>query len=240
MGSHTQGLTTKSMPEEHSPSTTAIPNPASSRTSCRPYTQPMDRLWTPWRAQYLTGDRGSRPGVPIALNAWPGKATACVFCNMLQSVAWAKQTGMPPDEADQAAGILALEPTGFVCLNAFPYTSGHLLILPYCHTSSLAELPASTAADLMLLAQRAERWLRQAYSPDGLNLGMNLGEAAGAGIAAHLHLHILPRWAGDGNFMMTTADTRVLPETLGDTWTRLRQVIHQDATHPKLQTSTYQ
>ena len=198
----------------------------------------MDRLWTPWRGRYITGKLPGRKGVPEALSAWPGEDTGCVFCNILASVHWAKQTGMPADEADRAVGVLALRTHCFVCLNAFPYSSGHLLILPYRHTSSLADLPSPAANELILLAQQAEGWLRQAYSPDGLNFGMNLGEAAGAGIAAHLHLHALPRWAGDGNFMMTTADTRVLPETPADTWTRLREVIAAKTTGARVQTST--
>ena len=198
----------------------------------------MDRLWTPWRGQYITGKLPGIKGVPEALRAWPGDDTGCVFCNMLASVQWAKRCGMPPVDADREAGILTLETHCFVCLNAFPYSSGHLLILPYRHTSSLADLPSPTANELILLAQHAERWLRQAYSPDGLNFGMNLGEAAGAGVAAHLHLHALPRWAGDGNFMMTTADTRVLPETPAATWERLRKVITENATSNYVQTST--
>ena len=156
---------------------------------------------------------------------------------MLASVRWATNAGMPAEQAERAAGILTLEPECFVCLNAFPYASGHLLILPYCHTSSLAALPVTTANELILLAQQAETWLREAYSPDGLNFGMNLGEAAGAGIAAHLHLHALPRWAGDGNFMLTTADTRILPETPADTWRRLRAIVDRGTTRNEMQTS---
>ena len=199
----------------------------------------MDRLWTPWRSQYISGKLAGKKGVPASLSAWPGADTGCVFCNMLASVQWAKQAGTPAAEADRAASILALRTHCFVCLNAFPYSSGHLLILPYCHTSSLADLPLEAAHELILLAQQAEGWLRKAYTPDGLNLGMNLGEAAGAGVAAHLHLHVLPRWTGDGNFMMTTADTRVLPETPADTWTRLRRILLDDATPEKVQTSTH-
>ncbi len=145
---------------------------------------------------------------------------------------------MAADQAERAAGILTMEARCFVCLNAFPYSSGHLMILPYVHTASLAALPSQTAQDLVLLAQRAELWLRRCYQPDGLNFGMNLGEAAGAGVAGHLHLHGLPRWAGDGSFMMTTADTRILPESPAETWSKLRRAIADDATSAKLQTST--
>ena len=157
---------------------------------------------------------------------------------MLAAVLWAKDIGMPEEEAEQAAGILTMQQHCFVCLNAFPYSSGHLMILPYVHTASLASLPPLAANELISLAQRAERWLQRAYRPDGLNFGMNLGEAAGAGVAGHLHLHGLPRWSGDGNFMLTTADTRILPETPADTWKKLRSAIAHEATAEKVQTST--
>ena len=140
---------------------------------------------------------------------------------------------MPPEDAEQTAGILLLETHCFVCLNAFPYTSGHLMILPYLHTASLAALPAAAAQELVVLAQRAEIWLQECYKPDGLNFGMNLGEAAGAGVAGHLHLHALPRWTGDASFMTTTADTRILPETPLQTWKKLRRVIGSEATSTK-------
>ena len=203
------------------------------------YTPLMDRLWTPWRNNYITGKVGGRKGVPEELSNWPGEDTSCVFCNMLGAVAWAKQTGIAAPDAERAAGILTMRSHGFVCLNAFPYSSGHLLILPYGHTPSLAALPRESAIELILLAQHAELWLRRAYSPDGLNFGMNLGEAAGAGVAGHVHLHALPRWTGDGSFMMTTADTRILPETPSDTWKRLRTLIDDEATSNDLQTSTH-
>ncbi len=99
-------------------------------------------------------------------------------------------------------------------LNAFPYSSGHVMILPYLHTDSLAKLPVETAEEIMRPAQRMETVLREVYKPDGINLGMNLGEAAGAGVAGHIHLHVLPRWFGDTNFMTVVGETRVLPETL--------------------------
>ncbi len=198
----------------------------------------MDRLWTPWRNDYVGGKIAGRKGVPEALSAWPGDDTSCVFCNMLAAVRWAKDTGSSAEEAEQAAGILTMEKHCFVCLNAFPYSSGHLMILPYLHTASLTSLPSDAANELIWLAQRAESWLRRAYHPDGLNFGMNLGEAAGAGVAGHLHLHGLPRWSGDGSFMLTTADTRILPETPADTWKRLRTALAKEATCENMQTST--
>ena len=149
---------------------------------------------------------------------------------MLGAVQWAKDIGMDAEYAERAAGIILMERTCFVCLNAFPYSSGHLMILPYVHTASLASLQSEVASEVMALAQRAETWLRTCYQPDGLNFGMNLGEAAGAGVAGHLHLHVLPRWSGDGSFMMTTAETRLLPETPAETWQKLRAVITMQAT----------
>ncbi len=193
----------------------------------RPYTCFMDRLWTPWRYNYITGAQpqerpGMRPGVPEALEAWPGADTGCIFCNLIQSVQWAIAAGMPAENAERCGLVVARLETAFLCLNAFPYSSGHVLVLPYRHTGSLAELPVSEAEEIMRVAQAVERTLRQVYKPDGINLGMNLGQAAGAGVAGHLHLHALPRWFGDTNFMTVTAETRILPETLEVTWRRLR------------------
>lgn len=190
----------------------------------------MDRLWTPWRGAYVSGNSTGWKGVPAELAAWPGPDRSCVFCNMLGAVLWAKEIGMSAEQAEKAAGILLMQSNCFVCLNAFPYSSGHLMILPYCHTASLASLQPEVAGEMMTLAQRAELWLRSCYQPDGLNFGMNLGEAAGAGVAGHLHLHALPRWSGDGSFMMTTAETRLLPETPAETWHKLRSAIALEAT----------
>lgn len=110
----------------------------------------------------------------------------------------------------------------FVLLNRYPYTSGHLMIAPYEHVSRLTASAESTTDEMMLLARRAEQVLESVYHPDGLNLGMNLGEAAGAGIEQHIHLHVLPRWKGDANFMSTVGSTRIIPETLEDTYAKLR------------------
>ena len=152
--------------------------------------------------------------------AWPGDL-GCVFCNLLAAASYAVEHGTPAEEAERAAGIVLRAKHTFVCLNKFPYTSGHVMILPYAHQGSLAALDPSAAQEMMALAQRAAAVLDQVYSPDGLNLGMNLGHAAGAGVAGHLHLHALPRWTGDVNFMTAVAETRVLPETLETTWERL-------------------
>ncbi len=110
----------------------------------------------------------------------------------------------------------------FIVLNRFPYTSGHLMVVPYAHASELSAIEDVAAGEMMSLARRAERNLRGIYKPDGLNIGMNIGASAGAGIAGHIHMHVLPRWHGDANFMTTVAETRVLPEDLADTWRRVR------------------
>ncbi len=112
--------------------------------------------------------------------------------------------------------------SAYVILNRFPYTSGHIMVVPYSHQPSLELLEAGTRAEMMELASRAVDILRQVYRPQGFNLGINIGSAAGAGIADHVHLHVVPRWGGDTNFMSTLGDTRVLPETLEDTYRRIR------------------
>jgi ATP adenylyltransferase len=187
----------------------------------------MDRLWTPWRYNYITrADEQARTGVPPALAGWPATEDKhCVFCNMIAATDYAIAHGMAQEEAEQAAHIVHRGPHCFVCLNAYPYATGHVLILPYRHVDSLAALPPEPAQEMILLAQQMERCLREVYRPDGLNLGMNLGESAGAGVAGHIHLHALPRWSGDTNFMTVTAETRVLPENLDTTWKKLRKVF---------------
>lgn len=203
--------------------------------SVQPYTLIMDRLWTPWRYNYITGSEPSsgeaggepkdtRKGVPPALRAWPGQDAGCVFCNLIQSVEWGIHSGRVED-AERAGWIVARRATCFVCLNAFPYASGHLLIVPYRHTDSLAKLPTVEAEEMIRSAQTLETMLRELYQPDGINLGINLGKAAGAGVAEHLHVHQLPRWFGDVNFMTAIAETRILPEELDVTWTRLRAAV---------------
>jgi ATP adenylyltransferase len=182
----------------------------------------MDRLWTPWRYNYVSrADRQQRKGVPAALDAWEGDF-GCVFCNMIAAVDHAVDTGMSRELAEKEAYIVSRGETCFVCLNAFPYSTGHVMVIPCRHTDSLAGLESATAMEMMALAQRTETCLRGVYRPDGLNFGLNLGESAGAGVADHIHLHALPRWSGDTNFMTVIAETRVLPETLEITWSKLR------------------
>ncbi len=192
----------------------------------------MDRLWTPWRYSYITGATPeARKGVPAELRDWPGDPSIpadCVFCNLIRSVEWGISRADGQAEASERAGlVVARLKHSFVCLNAFPYSSGHVLLVPYRHTDSLAKLGSEEAGELMQTAQKMERVLREVYRPDGVNLGLNLGEAAGAGVAQHLHVHMLPRWFGDTNFMTVTAETRILPETLGVTWERIRSAFSE-------------
>ena len=187
----------------------------------------MDYLFTPWRYAYIaSAETDSRPGVPQALAAWPGN-TGCVFCNLLASVDYAIEHGMSRDHAESAAGLVYRGRHSFVMLNAFPYTSGHVMIMPFAHLDRLALVPAEAAHELMDLAQRTERILDRLYHPDGFNFGLNIGKAAGAGVAGHLHLHAMPRWYGDTNFMTTVAESRLVPEDLSTTWNRLRQAFSE-------------
>ncbi|WP_051979649.1 HIT family protein [Edaphobacter aggregans] len=192
----------------------------------------MDHLWTPWRYAYVTrSDPQARTGVPPELAAWPAAEDKhCIFCNMIAATDYAIAHGMPSDDAERASHIVHRGKNCFICLNAYPYATGHVLILPYLHTDTLAGAPPEAAHEMIDLAQRIELALKHIYRPHGINLGMNLGEAAGAGVAGHIHLHVLPRWMGDTNFMTTTAETRVLPEPLDTTWNKLRETLHMSAT----------
>ena len=194
----------------------------------------MDILWTPWRFAYVTtADKVLRPGVPAKLDAWPGDH-GCVFCNLIASVDHAIENGMSREEAEAAAGLVLRGKSCFICLNAFPYTSGHVMIMPYAHLDRLMALPLDAAHEMIELAQRTEHVLRRLYSPGGLNFGINLGQAAGAGVAYHMHLHALPRWPGDTNFMTAIGETRVLPEDLTVTWKRLRDAFAEiDSAEPR-------
>ena len=186
----------------------------------------VDHLWTPWRYAYVTQEdtQEGRAGVPAALAAWPGDRH-CVFCNLIAAADYALEHGMAPVDADRAANIVLRGKTCYIGLNAYPYTSGHVMIVPHAHEASLGALAAETALEMMVLAQLTTRALERAYAPDGANLGLNLGKAAGAGVADHLHMHVLPRWFGDTNFMTVTSETRVLPEILEQSWQRLREAF---------------
>jgi ATP adenylyltransferase len=187
----------------------------------------MDYLWTPWRYAYLVDALPEgRQGVPEALAAWPGDCH-CVFCNLIEATRFAVEHGTSAIDADRAANIVLRAQHSYIVLNAFPYSSGHLLIVPYAHQETLAGLEQAAALEIMTLAQRTDAVLRRVYTPHGINMGVNLGKAAGAGVAGHLHMHALPRWLGDSNFMTVIGETRVLPETLQTTWKRLREAFDQ-------------
>jgi len=157
----------------------------------------MDYLWTPWRYAYVTGAES---------------ATSCVFCEL-------------PKKPDQEAHIVHRATHCYIVLNAYPYTNGHVMIVPHAHLDELQKLPVEAANEMMALTQRMEGVLRSLYHPDGLNLGMNIGKAAGAGVAGHIHMHVLPRWVADANFASVIGETRVLPEALEMTWRRIRKAL---------------
>jgi ATP adenylyltransferase len=157
-----------------------------------------DRLWAPWRMEYIAGP----------------KPEECIFCAR-------------PADADDDAGKLIVRrgECCFVILNAFPYTNGHVMIAPYEHVAALEDLGDAAAAELMSLTRESLRAVRSAYRPDGFNVGVNQGSAAGAGVEGHVHQHVVPRWGGDTNFMPVVGDTRVLPQSLGESYKRLREAF---------------
>lgn len=158
----------------------------------------MDYLFTPWRYAYL---------------ASADKTPGCLFCEVLQA------------GDDRMVYIVERGQHCFIMLNTFPYTSGHMMIAPYDHVDQLARLAGPAAQEMMSLTQRMEGVLREVYRPEGINVGMNIGKAAGAGVAGHIHMHILPRWTADSNFMTTVGETRVVPEDLETTYSRLREKL---------------
>ena len=162
----------------------------------------METLWSPWRHEYINATGSENP------------TRACFFCFATQNPA-----------ADESNLVVARGDENLVMLNRYPYTGGHLMIAPYAHVGSLAEGSKAATDEMMDLAKRCENALRQVYRAEGFNLGMNLGKVAGAGVADHIHLHIVPRWGGDTNFMTTVADTRVLPEDLAMSYQKLRGKI---------------
>lgn len=158
----------------------------------------MDVLWAGWRSEYVKG-AGREPG-------------ECLFCRL-------------PDHDDDDALILERAGHAYSVLNLFPYTTGHLMVAPFRHVPAIAALSADEVADAWRLLARAERACRTALEADGFNVGINLGRVAGAGVPGHLHLHLVPRWEGDTNFMTTTAEARVVPEDLPSTLERLRDAL---------------
>jgi len=158
----------------------------------------MDYIWTPWRYRYVSD---------------ASKDDRCIFCDALAA------------NDDERVLIVFRGAKNFVILNKFPYTSGHVMVVPYAHVANLADAEPETLGEMMQIAQRMQVALGNTYHPQGFNLGMNLGRAAGAGVTGHLHLHVLPRWAGDANFMTVTGETRVEPEELTITFERLKKAL---------------
>jgi ATP adenylyltransferase len=158
----------------------------------------MDHLWTPWRYAYVSG---------------AAKISGCIFCDL-------------PKEGDDArVHIVSRAKYCYIILNTYPYTNGHVMIVPFEHVDELHKLQKPAAQEMTVLAQRMEAVLRQLYSPDGINLGMNIGKAAGAGVAGHIHMHVLPRWVADANFVSVVGETRILPESLDMTYQKIRGAL---------------
>ena len=162
----------------------------------------MDVLWSPWRYNYIVG------------GAADDAAVSCVFCDIINSPA-----------SDEEKFILKRAGFNFVVLNIYPYATAHLLIVPYEHLANLDKADKNTTDEMMDLAKQCQTALRYVYEPHGFNMGLNFGKAAGAGVASHFHMHVLPRWYGDINFMTSIAETRTLPETLETTYAKLKGKI---------------
>jgi ATP adenylyltransferase len=161
----------------------------------------MDRLWSPWRYQYVSREAPAE----------------CIFC-----VKAAEQRD--PDNL-----VLARARFNYILLNLYPYTTGHLMIAPYRHLATLSEADREILEEMIRLARLSEAALRSVYKPKGFNIGMNIGECAGAGVAGHIHMHVLPRWPADSNFLTTIGETRVLPEDLFTTYRRLLEAFREQA-----------
>jgi ATP adenylyltransferase len=157
----------------------------------------MDFLWTPWRYKYI---------------AAAAKTDGCIFCDALTA-------------GDEKAQIVLRGKLNFVILNRFPSTTGHVMVVPYEHVGDLGAVDPATLDEMMRMAQRVQLALAAIYKPEGFNLGMNLGRCAGAGVTGHIHLHVLPRWIGDANFMTTVSETRMEPEDLETTYVKLREAL---------------
>jgi ATP adenylyltransferase len=171
----------------------------------------VERLWSPWRLAYVTGTSAQVP-----------HPSDCIFCNAARTDA-----NLPKDELVLIRGTLA-----YVILNLYPYNNGHLMVVPSRHVGSLSAAHPEELAELMRFTRHAEIALLEAYRPQGINIGMNLGRAAGAGVPDHMHVHVVPRWAGDTNFMSVVSDTRVLPEDLSATAMRLRPIFERLSHEP--------
>ncbi len=161
----------------------------------------MDILWSPWRHDYIKNS-----AEPVSKDF-----TGCIFCDILDNRA-----------SDEEKFILHRARFNFVILNAFPYISGHLMVVPFKHLADLDRADKQTTDELMDLAKRSQTALREVYNPNGFNMGMNFGKAGGAGVAEHFHLHFLPRWIGDVNFITAVGETRTIPEDLQTTYDKLK------------------
>ena len=161
----------------------------------------METLWSPWRSEYIASGAGEET-----------QSLSCVFCEIQKS-----------PERDETNFVLHRASRNFIVLNIYPYISGHLLIVPFEHVAELDAAAKETTDQLMDLTKRCQTALRKVYQPTGFNIGMNLGRAAGAGIVGHIHVHIMPRWTGDTNFISTIGNTRVIPEDLATTYSKLRK-----------------
>ncbi len=179
----------------------------------------MDHLWSPWRYNYV-----SNAGSSIETGTTTGTTagTACFFC----------RAASRPNQGEEAAAnddaehlVILRAEKSFAMLNRFPYSTGHLLVAPYAHVATLEDAETAALEEMMRLAQRLEKVLRATYRPQGINLGFNIGQCAGAGVAGHIHLHVLPRWFGDTSFMTTVGETRVLPEELSTTYRRMTAAL---------------
>ncbi|HXK58444.1 MAG TPA: HIT domain-containing protein [Acidobacteriota bacterium] len=166
----------------------------------------MDRLWTPWRYQYISSS--DKPG-------------RCIFCAFQE------------EDKDEENLILLRQPHSFLILNRYPYTSGHLMVVVRRHIPSLAEATNDELEEIILTARECQMALTQVYRPDGFNIGFNVGKSAGAGIAGHLHLHVVPRWQGDSNFVAVIGETRIIPEDLRTTYDKLRAHFDKASTHSR-------
>jgi ATP adenylyltransferase len=161
----------------------------------------MEQLWAPWRMQYISkGDESATAG-------------GCIFCVF------------PSENNDEERLILFRGERAFIILNAYPYSNGHLMVTPYRHTANLDDLEDAEMLEMMTLTRQGVNQLKKAFKPDGFNIGMNMGRVAGAGIADHVHIHIVPRWSGDTNFMPVLGDVRVIPESLAAVYRRLKEVL---------------
>ena len=152
----------------------------------------MKILWAPWRIKYILG-----------------KKEKCIFCDKLKN------------DKDKENYVLLRGKNAFVILNTFPYNNGHLMVAPYKHVSDLEGLEENELGEMMGLVKKSTQILKKALNPEGFNVGINMGKVAGAGVEGHIHIHIVPRWGGDASFISTVGDTKIIPESLGDTYNKL-------------------